>query len=91
MTDNVATVLLPSLAGKELCCWAMRATRKFRYEQFAKQHRLTPQETKVLPGIIDGFALKEMSVMQKTYCKRQKHLVRLFFMGVRVSSSGKIF
>jgi len=67
------------------------------YEQFAHKHRLTHQETKVLQGIIEGYCLKEIaefhavsfntvrsqlaSVMQKTYCKRQKDLVRLFLAG----------
>jgi len=67
------------------------------YGQFAKTYRLTPQEAKVLQGIIEGYCLKEIashhdvsfntvrsqlaSVMQKTYCKRQKDLVRLFLVG----------
>lgn len=64
------------------------------YQHFAKSHRLTRQETKVLQGIVEGFSAKEIaerhavsyntvrsqlaSLMQKTDCRRQKDLIRLF-------------
>ena len=65
------------------------------YQQFAKAHQLTRQETKVLQQIIEGYALKEIashyrvsintvrsqvsSLMQKTGCHCQKDVMRLFF------------
>jgi DNA-binding CsgD family transcriptional regulator len=65
------------------------------YEQFLKGYRLTPQEGKVLQGLVTGYSLKEIadrhqvsyntvrsqlaSLLQKTDCHRQKDLLRLFF------------
>jgi|GEM_PF-1564201 len=99
MADNAASVLLPeSQAGKVVLLLSNETDPQTdAYGLFAKQHRLTPQETKVLQGIIEGYCLKDIaehhgvsfntvrsqlaSVMQKTYCKRQKDLVRLFLAG----------
>lgn len=99
MADNAATVLLPeSQAGKVVLLLSDESdTQTDAYGRFAKKHRLTPQETKILQGIVEGYCLKEIayhhavsfntvrsqlaSVMQKTYCKRQKDLVRLFLAG----------
>ncbi|MDD2722939.1 MAG: helix-turn-helix transcriptional regulator [Methylovulum sp.] len=96
MADNAAAVLLPeSQTGKVVLLLSYESDAQTdAYGLFAQKHRLTPQETKVLQGIIEGYCLKEIaghhavsfntvrsqlaSVMQKTYCKRQKDLVRLF-------------
>ena len=99
MSDNAASVLLPeSQAGKVVLMLSNETDMQAdAYGQFAHKHQLTPQETKVLQGIVEGFVLKEIAdrhavsintvrtqlknVMQKTYCKRQKDLVRLFLAG----------
>ncbi len=99
MVDNAAAFLLPeSQAGKVVLLLSNECgTQHDVYGQFAKKHQLSPQETKVLQGIVEGFVLKEIAdrhdvsintvrtqlknVMQKTYCKRQKDLVRLFLTG----------
>jgi DNA-binding CsgD family transcriptional regulator/PAS domain-containing protein len=67
------------------------------YEQFTQSYRLTPQEGKVLQGLVAGYSLKEIAerhqvsyntvrsqlatLLQKTDCHRQKDLLRLFFSG----------
>lgn len=71
------------------------ATPTNAYEQYAKSYRLTPQECKVLQGLVAGYSLKEIaerhqvgyntvrsqlaSLLQKTDCHRQKDLLQLFF------------
>lgn len=62
--------------------------------RFAKTYLLTARETEVLQGIVEGYSPKEIaehhqvsyntvrsqlaSLMQKTECRRQKDLIRLF-------------
>ncbi|TAL51695.1 MAG: LuxR family transcriptional regulator, partial [Methylovulum sp.] len=95
--DKTAMDVLPECeAGKVLLLFSVESVLPANaYQCFAKVHRLTCQETKVLQGIVEGYVLKEIaerhavsvntvrsqlaSLMQKTYCKRQKDLVRLFF------------
>lgn len=68
-----------------------------RLDRFIKTYRLTHRETDVLLGLMEGYAPKEIaerhgvsrntvrsqvaSLLQKTACKRQKDLIRLFLKG----------
>jgi len=80
--------------GKILLLLTEESVATDSYELFAKRYRLTRQESKVLQGIVEGLSLKEIAqkhhvshntvrtqiakLLEKTYCKRQRDLIRLF-------------
>lgn len=87
----------PSAAARHTLLLLLNDEADTRQDGYARQYQLTRQESKVLQALVSGLTLKDIAerhavsintvrsqlagVMQKTGCKRQKDLVRLFFCG----------
>lgn len=92
---NLSNISCQELPGFELGI-AQEGSRN-RLDCFAKIFRLTQREAEVLQGLLEGYATKEIakrhdvswntvrsqvaSLLQKTECRRQKDLIRLFLQG----------